>query len=411
MFRHSPEMPSLYKQFVTLHGEEKEIYTTIEKILREDPDEDKELVKKALGEYKQAPIFKFSEHPYFKHFCEKTKLPLATWAATLKQSGYYGDEIKSISTKESCSTYHQFTGSFAFALFDKLQSGDIYLLNTLPKPEEIDKFDIKINTFIFTKDPFKIFYIDKKHKKPFFRELKLHTDEVKTLCTNCHLLDEFRVNPETTLKDSITEKKEDSSLFSDAIELHAPNIAIFMETLLDKACEDKLFYALVERIKLTLKKIQQTDAADDKRPGLLAKFKKDIDTLSDLYWSVGQAYAAYFSLQLGNTFISLKNAEDDSRLATFYYDEAIKHFCCARLLAEETTSIELIKVFCQGEDLYSMFKLDKTPPLEYIFQFIEGDTRAKNEHYEKLLVSAKESLAFHQKEPVSSITRSILPRS
>jgi hypothetical protein len=138
--------------------------------------------------------------------------------------------------------------------------------------------------------------------------------------------------------------------------------------LLHKACDYGLYKALVQRLTLFARKINNSDPEDNNVKSAIIYAKKDAVTLSNLYWSVGMVNAGNALLNVANNCYQLKiqqpaiktfqdnvkNNFNQWRWSEKYNDKslpdyvqvlhlAFKSFYKAKLLADFPMSKELIK--------------------------------------------------------------------
>jgi hypothetical protein len=92
---------------------------------------------------------------------------------------------------------------------------------------------------------------------------------------------------------------------------------------LNKACEDHLYHALVERINVNLKSVLDNSLTTDKFDDAVDNILRDVNDLSSNYWSMGYFKAADTLFQLATAYANLNNA-DSTQQAIKFMDDAWK---------------------------------------------------------------------------------------
>ncbi|HSW71760.1 MAG TPA: DUF5630 domain-containing protein [Gammaproteobacteria bacterium] len=123
---------------------------------------------------------------------------------------------------------------------------------------------------------------------------------------------------------------------------------------LDQACRHHFLFALTRRCELNLLKIQNPALNDARRALVLKEIGKDVNVLSNVYWSLGAAFGCRVYMQLGNYFNSLDQGQF-AAAARVFYEKGTSLFCTAELLATCETSQQISDFLVRMQTFLSMF--------------------------------------------------------
>jgi hypothetical protein len=176
---------------------------------------------------------------------------------------------------------------------------------------------------------------------------------------------------------------------------------ILLSFLLNKACQHRILFALVERCQVHIDALHYTNIPSNLKEKIPDKIKEDIDLLTTLYQSLGYGHACKVHLMLGHYYSGLPS-EDYGYLVKKEYDMAVHEFCCAEITANTEYS-QLVNQFVLGEKNYFehvfglYFKNWQIAKDDYILKFIGDDISL----YNSLHTDAEKTLEALSPKPLT----------
>jgi hypothetical protein len=147
--------------------------------------------------------------------------------------------------------------------------------------------------------------------------------------------------------------------------------------LLDKACENRFLFALVERCNQNLEVLKNDKASQQESAIAINQLEADIESLCNLYWGVGYGFSCKMYLNLGK-FYGKIHEEGYGVLSETYYLKAVEKFCCAEVLTKNELSQQITN-FLVGEGNYFEYTLGmpfknwKSAKESYILKFLANN--------------------------------------